>query len=79
VTHDNANESSVNPNVNFLEGKRCPECGSYGPFEIVVTKRILLYDNGTDDAEDGTTEYGEDAPAMCVACEHEGELGDFDE
>jgi hypothetical protein len=41
--------------------------------------RILLYDNGTDDAEDGATEYGDDAPAMCRACQHEGVLGDFDE
>ena len=73
------NESSNNPNVNFLEGKRCPTCGSYGPFEIVVSMRVLLYDNGTDNSEDGTTEYGDDAPAMCYVCQHEGKLEDFDE
>ena len=73
------NESTINPNVNFLEGKRCPKCGSYGPFEVVVSMRVLLYDNGTDNAEDGTTEYGDDAPAMCCACQHEGKLEDFDE
>ncbi len=75
----NANESSVNPNSNCLEGKRCPACGSYGPFEIVVSMRVLLYDDGTDNAEDGTTEYGDDAPAMCHACQHEGKWGDFEE
>jgi hypothetical protein len=79
LTDTNTNEDSVNPNVNFLDGKRCPECGSYGPFEVVVSKRVLLFDNGTDDAEDGTTEYGEDAPTSCQACGHEAEFGEFDE
>jgi hypothetical protein len=69
----------VNPNVNCLEGKRCPECGSYGPFEVVVSKRVMLYDNGTGDAEDGTTEYNDGSPAMCGACLYDGKLGDFDE
>jgi hypothetical protein len=75
----NANESSVNPNVNCLEGRRCPGCGSYGPFEVVVTIHIMLYDNGTDNAEDGTTEYGDDAITTCCACQHEATFGDFDE
>jgi hypothetical protein len=79
VIDGDANESSVNPNVNCLDGKRCPACGSYGPFEIVVSMRVLLYDNGTDNAKDGTTEYGDDAPTMCHACRHEGNFGDFDE
>jgi hypothetical protein len=74
-----ANESSVSPNVNCLDGKRCPKCGSYGPFEVVVSTRVLLYDNGCDDAEDGTTEYGDDSPAMCSACQHEGTFSHFDE
>jgi hypothetical protein len=39
--------------------------------------RVLLYDN--DNAEDGTTEYGDDAPAVCYACQHEGKFGEFDE
>lgn len=69
----------ANPNVNCLEGKRCPECGSYGPFEVVVSMRVRLYDNGTDNAEDGSTEYGDDAPTTCCRCQHEGKLEDFDE
>jgi len=73
-----ANESSTSPNINCLEGKRCANCGSYGPFEIVVTMRVLLYDNGTDNAEDGTTEY-DDASTTCCACQHEGTFGDFDD
>ena len=75
----NVDESSVNPNVNCLEGKRCPECGSYGPFEVVVSMRVLLYGDGTDNADGGTTEYGDDAPTTCRCCQHEGKFGDFDE
>jgi hypothetical protein len=74
----NASESSANPNVNCLEGKRCPKCGSYGPFEVVVPRTVLLYDNGGD-AEDGTIEYDDESPAMCHACGHDGKFGDFDE
>jgi hypothetical protein len=76
---DNEEESSVSPNVNCLEVERCPECGSWGPFEITVTMRVLLYDNGTDNAEDGSTEYGEETPTMCTACQHEATFADFDE
>jgi hypothetical protein len=79
VTENLAAESAVNPNKGFLEGKRCPECGSYGPFEVTVLKRVLLFDNGTDDAEDGSNEYSDESPAMFCACEHEAKFGDFDE
>jgi hypothetical protein len=83
VMDGNASESGlgegrVNPNVNCLDGKRCPNCGSYGPFEVVVTMRVLLYDDGTDYATDGSIEYDDDAPAMCDACRYRGKFGDFD-
>ena len=71
--------SGISPNVNCLEGKRCPKCGSYGPFEIAVSMRVLLYDNGTNSAEDDTSEYGEQARTKCYSCRHEGQFGDFDE
>jgi hypothetical protein len=67
-----------NPNVNCLEGKRCPDCGSYGPFEVVVSMRVLLCDNGTDNAEDGSIEYGDDASTKCCSCGHTGIFGDFE-
>ena len=73
----NGGEEKVNPNVNCLEGKCCPQCGSYGQYEVVVSRLVLLYDDGSDDAEDGTTEYDDDAPAMCHVCRYEGEFGDF--
>lgn len=78
----NATESSfssrgVKPNVNCLHGKRCPKCGSYEPFEVVVSVRVLLYDNGSDDAKDGSIECDDDALAMCYACRYQGKFGEF--
>ena len=72
------NENEASPNNNCLDGKRCPKCGSYGPFEIVVSIRVLLYDTGTDDAEDGAIEYDDKSPALCCACRFSGKFGDFD-
>ena len=72
-----ANNDVGNPNVNCLVGKRCPKCGSYGPFELVVSVRVLLYDNGTDDAEDGSIEYDHRAFAKCYECQYEGKFGNF--
>jgi hypothetical protein len=72
-------EPSINPNVNCLEGKRCPNCNSFGPFEIVATMRVLLYDNGTDHADDGTISYGSESRTVCCNCRHEGQFHDFDE
>jgi hypothetical protein len=68
-----------NPNVNCLDGKRCPECGSFGPFELVVSLRILLRDCGTDDAENSSPEYGEDTRTVCHSCNHEGQFADFED
>jgi hypothetical protein len=74
-----ATQSNISPNVNCLEGKRCPRCGSYGPFEVLVSMRVLLRDSGADDAEDGSIWYDDDAPTKCDECQHEGKFGDFDE
>lgn len=71
-------EDGVNPNVNCLAGKRCPKCGSYGPFEVVVSMKVLLCDNGSDDSEDGTIEYDDESPAACYSCHYEAKFGDFD-
>lgn len=83
VINDGPNESDVaegkvNPNVNFLEGKCCPACGSYGPFEVEASMLVMLHDDGCGDAEDGSIEYDDDdSPATCHACRFEGKLGDF--
>lgn len=72
-------EPSANPNHNCLQGKRCPECGSYGPFEVAISMRVLLLDSGTDDAEDGAIEFDDDSWTICYTCRHEGKFGDFSE
>jgi len=69
----------ASPNVNCLYGKRCPRCASYGPFELVVSMRVLLTDDGSDDAEDGTIEYDEDSPASCPACRYKAKFSAFDD
>jgi hypothetical protein len=73
MTDDNADKSglgedNVNPNINCLDGKQCPNCRSFGPFEVEVSMRVLLCDDGTDDATDGTVEYDDDSPAP--PCQH---------
>jgi ferredoxin len=82
VTDHQANQASASkneasPNVNCLDGKRCPKCGSYCPFEVVVSMRVLLYDNGSDDAENGSIEYDDNALAICHACRYEETFGKF--
>lgn len=72
-------EPSANPNHNCLEGKRCPECGSYGPFEVAISMRVLLLDSGTNDAEDGAVEFDDDSWTRCCACRHGGKFSDFSE
>lgn len=73
----NASKKEVSPNINCLDGKRCPKCGSYGPFEVVVSMRVLLYDSGSDDAEDGAIKYDDNTFAICDACKYEGKFGKF--
>jgi len=70
-------DTSNSVNSNCLAGKRCPKCGSYGPLEVQVSMRVLLYDAGTEDSDDGSVEYDDHAAAMCYACRYEGKLRDF--
>jgi hypothetical protein len=39
--------------------------------------RVLLYDEDTDDADDGSIEFDDHAAAMCYACRYEGKFGGF--
>lgn len=71
-------EDKGNPNVNCLDGKQCPKCGSFGPIEVMVSTRVLLYDDGSDYAQDGAIEYDNESPATCPDCHYEGRFGDFD-
>ncbi len=70
-----------NPNTNCLEGRRCSECGSYGPFAVAAHLWVTLHDAGTDDPPKdlGDTEYDETHAARCEDCQYEGRWGDFGE
>jgi hypothetical protein len=71
--------AAENPNLNCLEHRRCPRCGSYGPFEVSVSNWVLLCDEGTGDAKDKSIEFDENSAAKCPSCEYTGQFGDFDE
>jgi hypothetical protein len=79
MSNQETNRATKNPNSNCLERKRCPRCGSYGPFEVVVVTRVLLYDTGAGDAEEGGIEYGDESRTRCPGCRYEGRFVDFDE
>jgi hypothetical protein len=77
-------KKSKNPNDNCLAGKRCPKCGSYGPFEVVATNWVSVHDEGTDvpiDKCKGDTEYDDDSAAECPAegCDFSGTWKDLDD
>jgi hypothetical protein len=62
-------------NVNILEGMRCPECKSEGPFKISATSRFTVYDDGTDGHED--VEWDDDSDCECDNCDHSGTVKDY--
>lgn len=68
-----------NPNVNCLESRRCPQCSSFGPFEVSISAWVLVHDDGTDYAEHGSVEFDEESLAKCPGCGYSGKFGDFDE
>jgi hypothetical protein len=62
-------------NENCLEGLRCPNCGSYGPFHISVRTIALMDDDGTLDYEGA--EWEDDSYCDCQECHHVATAGDF--
>jgi hypothetical protein len=70
-------------NENVLAGMRCPECGSYGPFDIgvVVTGTARVTDDGFDYSEirGGEASWGPGDSCECVSCGHEATAGEFGE
>jgi hypothetical protein len=64
-------------NTNILEGMRCPQCGSLGPFLIQVTTTANMYDEGADDI--GDLEWEDDSSCACTAddCLFDGTVADF--
>lgn len=64
-------------NTNCLKGMRCPndDCGSYGPYRIVVTAVAEMWDDGSDDTVD--LEFEDAAYCQCVTCSYEGSVFEF--
>jgi hypothetical protein len=71
--------SESNPNTNCLEGKRCPSCGSFGPFEMFVSMRVILGDDGVQMADDPAVEYFDETSASCSECGYRSSFGAFDQ
>ncbi len=69
-----------NPNTNCLAGMRCPKCGSYGPFDIVVTTLVRMHDDGSEPLHNDE-EWGNESPAICddPECDFTGTVADFRE
>ena len=63
-------------NVNILEGMRCPECKSDGPFRIRCEVLVLMDDDGTLDDLSGS-EWTEDSQCECDSCDHAGTVKDY--
>jgi len=62
-------------NDNCLIGMKCPNCGSLGPFKIVVTTTLTVHDDGTDDASGG--EWEDENFCQCSDCMHSATVADF--
>ena len=62
-------------NTNWLEGMKCPECGSYEPFMIAIRTMAEVFDEGVEQSCD--KEWDDTSYCRCVNCDHEGTVSDF--
>jgi len=66
-----------NPNANCLKAKKCPKCGSYGPFNICVKTVVKMSDSG--DRGFSELDYGPTSTAGCCTCGYSGIWKSFDD
>lgn len=66
-----------NPNVNCLEGMKCPQCDSYGPFTIWIQAEATISDDGIMETRE--EEWGDDSKCFCPDCLHNGKVKNFKE
>ena len=66
----------VNYNDNLLMDIACPECGNRDCFDVAISTRISITDQGVDE-QTGDNEYDGDSSAFCVDCQAAGVLEDF--
>ena len=75
IAEASGDDGMEGPNRNCLEGMRCPDCGSYGPFEICCECTATVSDDGTDDAHDFG--WGDEDYCKCLACNSIGTVKNF--
>lgn len=63
-------------NSNCLQGMVCPECGSEGSFDIMVSRVEEVSDDGTD-CGGGDTEWDDRSYCRCRNCGNEGRVRNF--
>ena len=64
------------PNINCLEGIRCPSCKQEHRFVIEALISVTLTDDGVED-QDGECEWYGESPCACPECEFLGTIKDF--
>ena len=63
-------------NNNVLQGIQCPECKSYGPFNIHGEALFLDVDDyGVSEFEN--FEWSDESSFYCVMCKHHGQAKEF--
>jgi len=64
------------PNTNVLEGIKCPDCGSEGPFDITAS---ALFENVADGGftNFSNVEWANNDLITCKECRHSGTVGEF--
>lgn len=80
VPFDASADSSTNPNVNCLQDMKCPFCGSFGPFKILVTS--VAFCTVADDGLEfigGDTDWNDKSDCSCIRCLKSGTVADFRE
>lgn len=65
-----------NPNTNCLEGWQCPECGSFGPFDITASAVFHVTDDGAEYGGCGV-EWEDENYACCAECDKLGTVSMF--
>ncbi len=72
------NQIDESPNRNEGEDWHCPDCQSWGPFTVDVTRRVILSEDETPFLYDkGGTDYDNTAFARCPDCERQAPVSSF--
>lgn len=66
-----------NPNNNCLEDWKCPRCGSFGPFAVVVEAVCDVSDDGTEDFRNVEWDGNNIAYCSGYGCSFSGEVRHF--